>query len=100
MSENLSVLSSSRVPEILKGEYNLQNWKKIQVTEFWFHKIVKISFYPCRLVHVKILARNYLGNMSYVDLKFFVPLVVMQTKHSKMYQIFTCVKLQADGTFL
>jgi len=32
MSENLSVLSSSRVPEILKGENNLQKWKKNQVT--------------------------------------------------------------------
>jgi len=40
---------------------------------------VKISFHVLGLVCVKISAQNNFGNSSNADLKFFVPLAVMQT---------------------
>jgi len=43
--ENLSALSL-RVPEILKGEFCLQKWRKFELKTFPTCKKVKISFYP------------------------------------------------------
>ena len=40
------------------------------------------------LVRVKNSAKNNFGNSRKVDLKFFVPLTVMQTQNSKGRQIF------------
>jgi len=39
-------------------------------------------------MRVKISAQNNFGNSSKADLKFFVPLAVMQTQNSKGRQIF------------
>ena len=49
---------------------------------------LKVSFYTCGRVCVKISAQNNFGNSSKADLKFFVPLAVMQTQNSKGRQIF------------
>ena len=49
---------------------------------------LKISFYAFGNLRVKISAQNYFGNSSKADLKYFVPLAVMQTQNSKGRQIF------------
>jgi len=59
MSENLSVLSSSRVPEILKGEYKLQKWKKIQVKEILIsrrsqNKLLPLQASTCENISPKL----------------------------------------------
>ena len=66
----------------------MQKWEKIKLQEFWIHKIVKISFYPCRLVRVKISAKNYLGNLSYVALKLFLPVGCKENAKYKDVPIF------------
>ena len=49
---------------------------------------LKISFHTSSLVGLKISAKKNFGNSSKADLKFFVPLAVMQTQNSKGRQIF------------
>jgi len=49
---------------------------------------VKLSFHTSSPVCLKISARNNFGNLSKADLKFFVPLAVMQTQNPKGHQIF------------
>jgi len=49
---------------------------------------LKVSFHPSGPVFLKIWALNNFGNSSKADLKFFVPLAVMQTQNSKGRQIF------------
>jgi len=49
---------------------------------------LKVSFYTSGRVCVKISAQNNFGISSKADLKFFVPLAVMQTQNSKGCQFF------------
>ena len=49
---------------------------------------VKISFNTSSLVCLKISAQNNFGNSSKVDLKFLVPLAIMQMQNLKGRQFF------------
>ena len=49
---------------------------------------LKVSFHTSGQVFLKISAQNNFGNSSKADLKFFIPLAVMQTQNSKGRQIF------------
>jgi len=49
---------------------------------------IKISFNTSNPVCLKISAQNNFGNSSKVDLKFLVPLAVMQTQNLKGCQFF------------
>ena len=62
---------------------------------------VKISFHASSLVCLKISAQNNFGNSSKANLKFFVPLAIIQTQNSKGRQIFQGKKFKiCSGTIL
>jgi len=49
---------------------------------------LKVSFYTSGRVCLKISAKNIFSNSSKVNLKFLVPLAVMQTQNLKGRQLF------------
>ena len=72
----------------IKGCVKHTKMDKNRVTKTFHLQKIKISFHPSRLVRVIISAQNNFGNSSKVDLKFLVPLAVMQTQNSKGRQFF------------
>jgi len=66
----------------------MQKWRKIELQTSPTMEKVKISFHTSSLVCLKISAQNNFGNSSKVDLKFLVPLAIMQTQNLKGRQFF------------
>jgi len=61
---------------------------KIELKTFPTCENLKVSFHASIRVSLKISAQNNFENSSKADLKFFVPLAVMQMQNSKGRQIF------------